>query len=234
MGRQVTAGGPMDRIHLVTRDCFNALVQLRQLDEGSLPSVDALHAQLRRFVDALLQKAAQAGFSREDANDLAYPVVALADEIVMGKSEALRERWASRSLQLHFFDENVAGEAFFTRLEALRRDARGAEIVRAYHLALLFGFQGRYKVRGGDLELLSLVEDLERELGRGRRADDEALSPRGDRPAEALSRRAARSPLLWVALGLVVVAVLGYVGLRVAVGSQADAVVARIAAANLP
>ena len=41
-------------------------------------------------MDAVLREASRAGVSREDANDAAYAVVALADEIAMARSECER------------------------------------------------------------------------------------------------------------------------------------------------
>jgi type VI secretion system protein ImpK len=223
----------MDRITEVTRDCFDALIQLRRLDEASLPAPAALHARLRGFVDALFQKAAQAGYPREDANDIAYAVVALADEIAVSKSERLREHWASQSLQMHYFHENVAGEAFFTRLQAIRRDPRRREVLQVYCLALLFGFEGRYRVRGGELELLTLAEETQRDLARGRKFDAEVLSPQGERPDDA-ARAGGRSPwALWIAAGALALVVLLYAGLRVSLGVSAGDVARRIQAANV-
>lgn len=223
----------MDRITEVTRDCFDALIQLRRLDEGSLPPPAALHQRLRGFVDALFQKAAQAGFGREEAGDIAYAVVALADEIALSRSEALRSFWADQSLQLHYFKENVAGEAFFTRLEGLRRDPRRREVLQAYAVALHLGFQGRYQVRGGELELLTIAEEVQRDLERGRRFDPDVLSPQGERPAEAAAGRDRGRLLPWIALAVLGTAVLVWVGLRLSLGISTGAVSSRVEAVKL-
>jgi type VI secretion system protein ImpK len=217
----------VERISDITRDCFNALIQLRRVDEAALPPADALQGRLRGFVDAMLRKAGEAGLSGEDAQDIAYAVVALADEIVMGRSEELRNSWADRLLQLHYFHENVAGEAFFTRLAALRRDPRKREILQAYYTALQLGYQGRYRVRGGDLELMTLTEELQRELSRGGRFDD-VLSPRGERPQEAEARGTRTSTMLWVALAVVVVSLALYAGLYVSSSASASKLADRI------
>lgn len=217
----------MDRITEVTRECLDALIQIRRLPETSLPAPDALHQRLRSFVDAMFQKAAQAGFSREDANDIAYAVVALADELALSRA-GMQQLWADNSLQLHYFHENVAGDAFFTRLQGLRRDPRRREVLQVYYLALLLGFQGRYRVRGGELELLRLVEELEREFQGGRRFDAEVISPGAERPDEGRGLRGRGSALPWIALGVLVLMVLLYAGLRLAVGASADSVVRRI------
>jgi type VI secretion system protein ImpK len=223
----------LDRLNQATGECFTAIVQLRQLDDASLPPAEAVHRRLRSFVDAMMTRAAQAGFAREDVDDIAYALVALADEVAASK-EPLRALWASQPLQLLYFHENVAGENFFTRLEAVRRDPRRREALRAYALALLLGFQGRFRVRGGELELLSLTEDLQRELGRGRGVDVETLSPHGERPERAGARGARRDPAPWIALGALVLVVLVVVGLRLWLGASTSSVVQRIAGANLP
>lgn len=224
----------MDRVAEVTRDCFDALIQLRRADPGSVPAAPVLHEQLRRFVDAMYTRAAQAGLAREDVDDMAYAVVALADEVVLSCSPALRESWPRQSLQLHYFRENVAGEGFFTRLEAVRRDPRRREVLHVYYLALVLGFQGRYRVRGGDLELMSLIEELQRELARSARVEFEALSPAGVLPEEG-GRAARRTTLLAVGIGLAAAGVLAlvYLTLYLSLDASAGAVVEQVARANL-
>jgi type VI secretion system protein ImpK len=224
----------MQRVTEVTKDCFNAIAQLRQLDDASLPQPEAVHRRLRSFVDALMQRGAQAGFGRDDVNDIAYAVVALADEVAMSKTEDLRAFWGSRQLQLQYFQENVAGEGFFTRLEGVRRDPRRAEVLQVYYVALLVGFQGRYRVRGGELELMNLVQELQRDLARGRKTDVETLSPRGERLGERVARVGQVHWLLWAGLGAGCLALLLFVVLRIWVGSSASGVVDSIAAVNLP
>ncbi len=224
----------MDRINAVTGECFNALAQLRQLDEAALPAPEALHRKLRGFVDRMMQKAAQAGFTRDDVNDIAYAVVALADELAQSRSDALRQFWGSQQLQLQYFQENVAGEGFFTRLEALKRDPRRHEVLRVYALALLFGFQGRYRVRGGELELMNLQDELQRILARSREHDAETLSPQGEPPEVARAGRGGKAVVLYAAGGVVAAALLLVIVLRVWLGASASSVVERISAVSLP
>jgi len=224
----------MDRVNQVTQDCFNAVAQLRRLDDASLPPAESLHRRFRGFVDALFQKAQQAGFTREDVDDMAYALVALADEVALGKSDQVRQYWVGHELQMHYFKENVAGEAFFTRLETLRKNPRRVEVLRVYYLALLFGFQGRYRVRGGEIELMNLVEDLERDVARGRKGDLETLSPEGEPPDRTRSSGGRGGPLLWIGAGAAAALLVVWVGLAIWVGSSAGSVVSRIAAANLP
>ncbi len=223
----------MDRINGVTGECFNALAQVRQLDDAALPSPEALHRKMRGFVDAMMQRAAQAGFSREDVNDIAYAIVALADEVALSK-EAIRDYWNGQQLQLLYFQENVAGEGFFTRLETIRKDPRRREVLRVYALALMFGFQGRYRVRGGELELMNLQDDLQRALAPGRQHESETLSPQGEPPEVVRGGRGGKQLWLYAAGGTVAAALALVVILRIWLGSSVSSVVERISAANLP
>lgn len=223
----------MDRITEVTRECIDALIQLRRLDPASLPAPAALHQRLRGSVDALFTRAAQAGFGREEAADIAYAVVALADEIALSRSEEYRDFWAGQSLQLQYFRENVAGEGFFTRLEGIRRDPQRREILRIYYLALLLGFQGRYQVRGGEIELLRLTEDLQRSIEGTRKFDAETLSPQGERPPDTRAAGRSNALLLWLAAGAVGVLLLVYVGLYAWGSASAGKVVDQVASAKL-
>jgi len=219
----------MERGTEVTRDAFDAILALRDVDAGTLPEPSKLHARLRAVVDDLLQKAAVAGFGRDDVQDLSYAVVALADEVVLGKgSEEHRLFWSGQPLQLHYFQENVAGEAFFTRLEAVRRDPERLELLRVYHLALLFGFQGRYRVRGGEFELLALIDALGRDLARLQAGEADELSPCGARPADEAGRTVRGGPLLLIGLGALALSLLLYLGLRFSLSASTAAIVERM------
>ena len=153
-------------------------------------------------------------------------------EIVLSRSDALREAWPGQSLQLSYFQDNAAGEGFFTRLESVRHDPRRREVLQVYYLALLLGFQGRYQVRGGG-PTLTLVEELQRDLDRGTRFDSEVLSPHGERPEEGRGtvRRAALVP--WIGIGAIAFVVVLYLSFLVSLGMSAHSVVERIGAANL-
>ncbi len=214
----------------VTRDCFDAILALREADDATLPEPVQLHATLRGMIDELLRLAAAAGFGRDDVQDMSYAVVALVDEVVLGKgSEELRLFWSGQPLQIHYFQENVAGEAFFTRLEAVRRNPQRLDVLRVYHLALLFGFQGRYRVRGGEFELLSMTDALGRDLARSQAGEADELSPRGARPSEGAGRSVRGGPLLWIGLGALALSLVLYVGLRISLSAGTAAVVERMA-----
>src|SRR5262245_8322745 len=119
----------MDRLNDVVKDCLDAVVQLRSADPAALPPPQQLHGRLKGFCEQMLRKAQDAGFSSQDAQDIAYPVVALIDEVALTKGEAVRQHWQHSPLQAHFFQESVAGENFFVRVKDLRNDQQQHEVL---------------------------------------------------------------------------------------------------------
>jgi type VI secretion system protein ImpK len=218
----------MKRIQEVTYDCFNALIQLRNLDEAALPTAEVLRSRFQGFIDALFQRAQQAGFSREEVNDVAYALVALADQFVMSKSESIREDWGQEPLQLHYFQETVAGEAFFTRLDTIRKNPRKKEILYVYYLALLFGFEGRYRVHGGDIELKNLVESIRQELGLNQSTAHDPLSPHPEHPPLLVQSRSRKKLVLTIGAGTFALALVLFLVLYIYLGASTDQVVNQV------
>lgn len=208
----------MDPATQITSECFNALTQLREL-EGPVGSPELIHSRLCGFVEAMRNRARDQGMSQRDADDVAYAIVALCDEIALGKPEPLRGFWMSRLLQLQLFHENLAGEGFFERLQEVRRDTRRADVLSVYYQCLLLGFQGKYSMRGGEAELLRIIDSLKPEVERNIEAPDH-LSPAGEPPDEPLVRANRGNQFLWIALGVFAVAIGVFIGLRVSIDHQ--------------
>ncbi len=220
----------MDRIEDLTADVFNFLIQLRRLEAASQPPPETVMQRLRTLIDTLGRRGNELGLSREDVLEITYAVVALADEAAIYAGGNLRQFWTSRPLQLQYFNSNTAGDDFFVRANALKQDARRLEVVRVYYMCLVLGFQGRYRVRGGEAELAAITDALSAELARAGMFGPENLSVQADRPAgERRTSSRADLPIVGLSLGAVALALALYIGLRVSLGSELDTVLARIA-----
>ena len=216
----------MDTLNQITSECFNALSQFREL-EGPSASPDQIHDRLRGYVDAMREKARDQGMPQKDADDMAYAIVALIDEVPMGKPEPMRGYWMSRPLQLLFFNETLAGEGFFQRLQDVRRDQRRIDVLRVYYQCLLFGFQGKYSMRGGEIELIRIADSLRPEIERLIDVPDR-LSPAGEPPDEPMVRSGGRNPILWIALGVFAVAIAVFISLRISLDREVSGLVDRV------
>jgi type VI secretion system protein ImpK len=220
----------MDLVNQITSECFNAITRLRDID-GPVTSPEMVHERLRGFIDSMRERARELGMAQRDADDTAYAIVALLDEVAMDKQEPMRGFWMSRPLQLHFFQENLAGEGFFQKLQELRRDTRRGDVLRVYYQCLLLGFQGKFGVRGGEIELLRLIDSLRPEVERHIDVPDH-MSPNGEPPDEPLVRSSRRNPFLWIALGVFAVAITVFILLRVSLDHQVNEIRDRVEQLN--
>jgi type VI secretion system protein ImpK len=142
-----------------------------------------------------------------------YAFCAAVDEIILRSQFSIREAWEMRPLQLRLFGDQLAGEHFFQRLEALR--ARGSAHVQAlevFHMCLLLGFQGRYALDGED-KLKYLSARLGDEIAR-MRGKSHGFAPHAERPDQIVNK--LKSDLsMWVLTAVfALVGLGGYVGFR--------------------
>ncbi|MCH9683302.1 MAG: DotU family type IV/VI secretion system protein [Deltaproteobacteria bacterium] len=216
----------MDQVNEVTAECFNALIQIKNLADGGHLAPEMFHARLISFIDAVFAKGRHAGMQEHDVQDMAYALVALADELALRKPGGVRDVWMSNPLQLHYFNENVAGEGFFYRLEHLIRDPSRIEVLRVYYQCLLFGFQGKYAIRGGELELAAVTRRAQDALGGILRP--EPLSKRHLRPKERINRQRQGYLTIWIGLFAILFALALLIVLRVSLNSQTESQATRI------
>ncbi len=221
----------MDRVTEATEAVFNALAQIQRMDPDSTPMPEVIHQQLSTYIDQGLRAATRMGLSQQDVEDMRYALVALTDETVLQRGGALAEFWLPRLLQLRYFGENVAGQAFFHRLESVRRDPTRVDTLRVYYLCLLFGFHGQYRVRGGQIELADIIERVREDLVRAKVIPEElGLSPHGPRPYEAIVDARRNMLLVWLSVVAAVASVLLYMWLKLSLVDQAGRLVERVTA----
>jgi type VI secretion system protein ImpK len=132
--------------------------------------------ELLRSIDADGQRG---GATPENVRLVIFAMVAFADEMILSSTLPFRSAWSDQPLQLTYFNENAAGEEFFTRLENARRkrDVAVDDVLESYYLCLSLGFKGRY---GGspkrEKQRRTLMEQLVIDI-RSARGDAAGLSP---------------------------------------------------------
>jgi type VI secretion system protein ImpK len=219
----------MDRITEITESVFNALLQVQRRDAAAMPMAELIHQQMCTYLDQCARLGTKLGVSQQDIAEIRYALAALVDEVVLSKGGPLREFWLTQLLQLKYFGENVAGDMFFERLAVLRRDPSRTEVLKVYYLCLMFGFRGKYRVRGGELELLDVIDAVRNELVRAKVIPaDSLLSPNGQRPYEAIADHKRNLLLIWIALAAASSSVLLSAWLRLSLVDRADQLVQRL------
>ncbi|MRV74352.1 DotU family type IV/VI secretion system protein [Duganella sp. FT92W] len=200
-------------------DGFYALFMLKN---GSSPQDDAAFAaRMTQFLDEFGRNARKQGASSDDIDAAKYAFCATVDEIILRSPFAIREAWEVRPLQLQLFGDQLAGENFFVRLEALRtRGAAHLQALEVFHMCLLLGFQGRYLLEGSE-KLAYLTGRLGEDIAhmKGRRG---GFAPHAERPDQIAHKLRSDLPPWVLASVFALVCVLGYIGLRTSLGRHTE------------
>ncbi|HEY0064737.1 MAG TPA: type IVB secretion system protein IcmH/DotU [Telluria sp.] len=192
------------------------------LKNGSAPQDNANFQQRTiDFLEAFARQAKQLGIAADDIDAARYAYCAALDEIILRSTFSIREEWERKPLQLVLFGDQLAGEHFFERLEALR--ARGVAHVQSlevFHMCLLLGFQGRYILDGAE-KLHYLKARLGDEIAamKGKRG---GFAPHAARPDHIVHKLRGDLPLWVLAALFTLICALGYLGLRLALDQHTE------------
>jgi type VI secretion system protein ImpK len=176
-------------------------------------------AELRRFED----RATAQGVPHRLAQQTAWSLSALIDDIVLNTPWGRHSSWPQQNLVATLFREVNAGERFFERLAELERDpGQNRDLLEVMYLCLALGFEGRYRISTQrSMSIADLRDGLYRSL---RRPEAEAaeLSPHWRGLAVAQAGQGFRVPR-WVLLaGTVAILLLLYTGFSFRLAGYTD------------
>ncbi|MDB5216760.1 MAG: hypothetical protein JWO86_4687 [Myxococcaceae bacterium] len=218
----------IDRMYWACGEVLSVGAQLAEAP--GLPSPEIMKRRVATLLEDMDRRGAELGIQKVDLEDARYAIVAFIDEQLFKAPWAGRQEWMLEPLQLVYFNENTAGEGFFTRLDALERDPARLHVLEVYYLCLTLGFLGRYAVRGGE-GLGAVIDRLAAILGRATPQGD-VLSPRGAPHDQGKTRARREAPVLLLAGGLVGLALLVAIVLKLVLVSSTSDVTSRMQAAT--
>jgi type VI secretion system protein ImpK len=192
-------------------DGFYLLFLLRAKQGPS--DADAFRSHIKEFLTGLERGATKLGSSAEDVHLCKYAFCATVDEAILMSQFKVRDAWQRQPLQLQFFGEQLAGEQFFAKLEALRREgASRVQILEVFHMCLLMGFQGKYLIEGSE-KLNYLTARLGDEIAhlKGSRA---AFAPHWAPPDQVRNRLKNEVPLWVIGSVFALLGVLAFTAMR--------------------
>lgn len=210
----------MGRLAEIYAPCLTLILQLRAVDEFG--SADLLRT---RIVDLLRQterEARRCGFGKDELHDVQFAIVAFVDETILSSNWDEKDHWLAKPLQLELYDRYDAGEAFFERLDEMRKHpSEWAAVLEVYYLCMALGFKGRYLLHDQE-KLRTLVEDTFTELSRlqGRRPSE--LSPHGLPDDQVATEMKSKLPPWALAVGALVLAMIVYIGMSVYISNRAS------------
>lgn len=174
---------------------------------GSVPDPTVIRTRALELKGKLDKAADEAGIAPTDREAAVFALVALTDETVLNTKGPARDAWIARPLQLELFGQNVAGEEFFTRLDAYRKDRENRiDALEVCYCCLAFGFMGRLRLAGTE-RLRALLSEVEHDIAAVRGTSRRPLAPHASRTDE-LTAAVARQRSIWVPLGIFLFALL--------------------------
>ncbi len=182
---------------------------------------ETFRSSIKEFFGSVERGAARLGSSAEDVHLCKYAFCATVDELILMSNFKLRDPWQRQPLQLQFFGEQLAGEQFFAKLEALRRDGiLRIQILEVFHMCLLMGFQGKYLIEGSE-KLNYLTARLGDEIA-ALKGSHAAFAPHWAPPDQVKNRLKNEVPLWVMASVFSLLGVLAFVGLRWQLSSSTE------------
>lgn len=106
-----------------------------------------------------------------------FGLASFVDETVLTNNFPLKEEWEKYPIQLEYFGEQLAGNKFYDKLEAMLRQIDVTQdAVEVYYVCMLLGFKGRYAVYEHD-KLLATMQRTADELVKIGKISSVELSP---------------------------------------------------------
>ena len=199
---------------------------LFMLKNGSVPPGEAAFLDnITAYLADFDREARKLRAQGDDIDAAKYAYCAALDEIILASQFPMREAWERRPLQLVIFGDQLAGEHFFDRLEALRSSG-GARLpaLQVFHMCLLIGFKGKYALDGSD-KLAYLTARLGDEIAHIQ-GKSRGFAPQAERPDQIVHKLRSNTPL-WAACALFGVCGLSaFIGLRASLAGDTRAALA--------
>jgi type VI secretion system protein ImpK len=170
------------------------------------------------------------GLNEDQVRTAKYVVCATADDIVQNLPSTDKMIWTQYSMLSRFFQVRDSGVGFFDELAKLRGNPTlNFDLLSLMHACLSLGFEGKYRVAGGDVPLQQTRRDLYQMLRNLKARTGVDIGPhwRGQDIPPAHVRRPV--PVWAVGSGALGLLLASFMGFRWLLGDAAEATSAKLA-----
>ncbi|MEP6564073.1 MAG: type IVB secretion system protein IcmH/DotU [Mesorhizobium sp.] len=206
-------------------NAFSPLLEFAPELENALPpeNPEALRTRLLEELVRCRDATMAAGSSLERADQAAWLVAALLDDLALNTPWGGASAWPRQPLVVMLRGDVDAGAQFFARLEELERHPnRDRDMLELQYHCMALGFRGKYRVpgRSGDRSLNAVRVAAARFL-RDTDAEGAPLSPNWKGVIASDEPQRFIVPIWVMAAAAAVIATVVYVGLSMGLSSQA-------------
>lgn len=118
-----------------------------RLKAGIVAPSNDLRPKIAGMLEDFEKRAERYRFNHKIVQVSKFALAAFVDETVLTNNFPLKNEWEKTPLQLEYFGEQLAGNKFFDKLEAMLNQIEvTADAVEIYYFCMLLGFKGRYAI----------------------------------------------------------------------------------------
>jgi type VI secretion system protein ImpK len=118
-----------------------------RLKAGIVAPSNELRPQVAAMMQDFEKRAERYRFNPKIVQVSKFALAAFMDETVLTNNFPLRDQWEKYALQLEYFGEQLAGNKFFDKLEAMLKQIEVTQdAVEIYYVCMLLGFKGKYAI----------------------------------------------------------------------------------------
>ena len=129
-----------------------------RLKAGIVKPSNDLRPKVAKLLEEFEKRAERYRFNHKVVRVSKFALASFVDETVLTNNFPLKEEWERYPLQLEYFGEQLAGNKFFEKLQAMLKQMKvTADAVEVYYVCMLLGFKGRYAVYEQD-KLISIMQ----------------------------------------------------------------------------
>ncbi len=144
---------------------------------GIVTPSNELRPQVAAMLEDFEKRAERYRFNHKIVQVSKFALAAFVDETVLTNNFPLRDEWEKNALQLEYFGEQLAGNKFFDKLDAMLKQIEATkDAVEIYYVCMLLGFKGRYAIYEQD-KFLAIMQTTANALVKVGKISPVELSP---------------------------------------------------------
>lgn len=148
-----------------------------RLKAGIVAPSNDLRPKIAAMLDDFERRAERYRFNHKIVQVSKFALASFVDETVLTNNFPLRDEWEKNPLQLEYFGEQLAGNKFFDKLQAMLKQIEVTQdAVEIYYVCMLLGFKGRYAIYEHE-KLLSIMQSTANALVKVGKIRPVELSP---------------------------------------------------------
>jgi type VI secretion system protein ImpK len=225
--------GGLNPLVAAANPVLNVIPQLRA--SAQHPNPAGLRDRLAQGIREFETRARAAGAPTEQIVAARYAVCTLVDETVASTPWGASGAWAQHGMLALFHGETEGGEKFFQVLARLAENPQAnVDVLELMYVCLQMGLEGRYRiVEAGQRQLEAIRQRLVSIIRKQRGEYERDLSANWQGVPAVAQTRLGWLPLWVVAAVTALLLVVVYVGFKLTLSNESDALAAQIASLRL-